>query len=167
MVRENDLRRILQRIDGRGYKAYRDIKGEYDFGEYILHIDYVQGDPFASPSRLRVRVPQTVAGFPKDAYSNRSREIAIRDYLTRCFADASSRFCKGIRGTGKSGVIIIDRPGQEILERTSAFIDQNFVEARFRVGLPAFGRRVAGRLAETMLFDELPRIVRYSLFYGV
>ena len=165
MVRENDLRRILQRIDGRGFKAYRDIKGEYDFGEYTLHIDHVQGDPFASPSRLRVRVPQKISGFPKDTYNNRSRAIALRDFLTRCFADASSRFCKGIRASGKSGVIVIDRPGQEILERTSMFVEPDFVEARFRVGLPAFGRRVAGRLAESMLFEELPRIIRYSLFY--
>jgi predicted ABC-class ATPase len=165
MDRGSDLRRILQRIDGRGYKAYRDIKGEYDFGEYTLHIDHVQGDPFASPSSLRVKVPRETAGFPKDTYKNRSREIALRDFITRCFVNASSRFCKGIRATGKSGMIAIDRPGQEILERTSAFVNNDCVEARFMAGLPAFGRRVAGRLAETMLFEELPEIVRASLFY--
>ena len=37
----DDLRRILQRIDGRGYKAYKDIEGVYDFREYILCMDHV------------------------------------------------------------------------------------------------------------------------------
>ena len=32
----DDLRRILRRIDGRGYKAYKDIEGIYNFGEYTL-----------------------------------------------------------------------------------------------------------------------------------
>ena len=34
------------------------MQGSYDFGNFTLHIDYVQGDPFASPSRIRVVVPQ-------------------------------------------------------------------------------------------------------------
>jgi predicted ABC-class ATPase len=161
----NDLKRTIQRIDGRGYKAYKDAQGDYDFGEYILYIDYVQGDPFASPSRFRVRVPQKIAGFPLDSFHSRSREVALRDFLTRQFYDAAGRFCKGVRATGKSGTISIDRQGQEILERSSAFVDGDWVEARFRVGLPAYGRRVAGKIAEKMLFEELPRIVRFSLLY--
>lgn len=47
------LKRILQKIDGKGYKAYKDIQGSYIGNGYHLHIDYVQGDPFASPSRIR------------------------------------------------------------------------------------------------------------------
>ncbi|RKY60891.1 MAG: ATPase, partial [Candidatus Latescibacterota bacterium] len=76
MKTAEDLRRTLRRIDGRGYKAYKDIEGVYDCGDYILFVDRSQGDPFASPSRVRVRVPQKVAGFPKEAYQGRSREIA-------------------------------------------------------------------------------------------
>jgi len=34
MRSKEDLRRTLQRIDGRGYKAYKDIEGQYDFGPY-------------------------------------------------------------------------------------------------------------------------------------
>jgi predicted ABC-class ATPase len=161
----DDLRRELRRIDGKGYKAYRDIRGTYGFGEYVLYIDHVQGDPFASPSRLRVLVPEPGAGFPPDTYSPRSREIALRDFLTRRFHDAARRFGKGKRGTGHSGIIEIDRPGQEILERTSAFVTDEHVEARFVAGLPARGRRIAARHAEAMLLDELPRIVQASLFF--
>jgi len=60
-----ELRKTLGRIDGRGYKAYKDIEGVYDYPEgFTLFVDHVQGDPFASPSRLRVRVTAGQAGFP-------------------------------------------------------------------------------------------------------
>lgn len=165
MTKAEDLRRILHRIDGRGYKAYRDIKGSYEFDSFTLIVDHVQGDPFASPSRCRVKIKQEVAGFPTDIYQSKSREIALRDFLTRQFAEASRKYCGGHRGTGKGGLISIDEPGQEVLERTSVFISDEEVEARFRVGLPAFGRSVAGRIAETMFFNELPRIVQASLMF--
>ena len=162
----HDLRGILQRIDGRGYKAFKDIKGEYDFGDFTLIIDHVQGDPFADPSRVRVRVPQEIARFPEDTRESKSREVALRDFLTRRFFEAARKFARGNRGTGKSGVISIDRPGQEMLERTSAFVTDDYVEARFVMGLPAFGRKIAGRHAEAMFFEELPAIVKASLLFA-
>ncbi len=160
-----DLKRTLKRIDGKGYKAYKDIEETYDFGNYIIILDHVQGDPFAAPTRVRVRVPQNVARFPEKSYSQKSRNIALRDFLTRRFSDASCKFSKGNRGSGKSGIISIDRPGQEILERTSMFVTKQWVEARFFMGLPAYGRKIAGREAEDMFFTELPKIVQSSLFY--
>ncbi|NLF42338.1 MAG: isopentenyl-diphosphate delta-isomerase, partial [Bacteroidales bacterium] len=45
MKDKTDLQRKLLSIDGAGYKAYKDIKGEYKFDRYILAIDHVQGDP--------------------------------------------------------------------------------------------------------------------------
>jgi len=159
------LRQTLRRIDRKGYRAYRDIEGAYRFPDYLLLVDHVQGDPFASPSRVRVRVPLDSAGFPSSTYSNRSREIALRDYLTREFSKSTKIFSRGARGSGKSGLISIDRPGQEILERTSVIITRDHVEARFVMGLPAFGRSVAGREAEAMFFEELPKIVRQSLMF--
>ncbi len=165
MPTDHDLRRTLQRIDGKGYKAYKDIGGSYDCGEYRLLVDHVQGDPFAAPSRVRVRLRDDVARFPRDTYRNRSREIALRDFLARRFAEAARRFCRGNRGTGHSGEIGIDRPGQEILERTAVVVDNGAVEARFTMALPAFGRSVAGRHASAMFFEELPAIVDASLRY--
>jgi predicted ABC-class ATPase len=164
MQTEEDLKRILHKIDGRGYKAYKDIQGTYDFGNHTLLVDYVQGDPFASPSRVRVHIPQIVAGFPENAFHSKSREIALRDFLTRQFSEAAKRICKGKRGTGKSGIIAIDRPGQEILERTSVFVTKDSVEARFVMGLPAFGRRIAARHATAMFCEELFGIVQ-SLYF--
>lgn len=158
----DDLRRILGRIDGKGYPAYKDIRGDYEFPGFTLLIDHVQGDPFAAPSRLRAWVPQQIAGYPPDTFSNRSRRIALADFLTRAF-DAVCSQMSGHKGSGKSGLIAIDRPGQQILERTSALVDENAVEVRFVVGLPAAGRRVLGRRAAAMLCDSLPRIVESAL----
>ncbi len=48
MQTAQDLKRTLQRIDGKGYKAYKDTESSYDCREYVLIIDRVQGDPFAA-----------------------------------------------------------------------------------------------------------------------
>jgi len=47
----------LQRLDGQSYKAYKSLKGEYNFADFTVMIEHVQGDPFAAPSRVRVIVP--------------------------------------------------------------------------------------------------------------
>jgi predicted ABC-class ATPase len=155
---------ILRRIDGRGYKAYKDIEGAYDFTAYSLHIDHVQGDPFAAPSRVRVRIPLAETGFSENLFETKSREVAFRDFLTRRFADAAEGTFRTRRGSGKSGLIAIDRPGQEILERTSVVLAGLSLEARFVVGLPAHGRRIAGIQAIGMFCEDLPEIVTRSLF---
>ncbi|MCF8025782.1 MAG: ABC-ATPase domain-containing protein [Desulfobacteraceae bacterium] len=160
------LEQELKRIDGKGYKAYKDIAGEYDFKHFILFIDYVQGDPFASPSRVRVRVARRNSGFPQDTTANKSRTVALADFLTRRFFRQSKTVAKGGRGTGKGGMITIDNPGQQILERSSFLINDDFVEARCFVGLPAFGRKIAGRDATAMFFSELPEIVHSSMFFS-
>ena len=58
MTNKESLRQHLLQLDNRGYKAYKDIQGNYNFDEFTLIVDYVQGDPFASPSKFRVKVPQ-------------------------------------------------------------------------------------------------------------
>jgi predicted ABC-class ATPase len=157
-----DLEATLNRIDGRGYKGYKGIRGEYDLQDFTLFIDHIQGDPFAAPSRFRVRVDNT---FPEESYKNKSREVALRDFLTRKFVDEIPKNSKGKRGSGKGGLIKISKPVQEILERTSVIVTPDYVEARFSAGLPAFGRRIAGRQAAEMLLDEVPDIADNSLFY--
>lgn len=160
----DDLYRTLRGIDGRGYKAYRDIQGSYQFEGFQLFIDRVQGDPFASPSRIRTRVPLEDSGFPVEYLDGGIREIALRDYLTRSFSSSAIKNARGRRGLGSSGLIQMDRPGQEILDRSSFMIVEDHVEARFVMGLPAHGRRISGRDAEEMFLDELPDIVSDSMF---
>jgi predicted ABC-class ATPase len=174
MTTQASLQRHLLQLDNRSYKAYKDIQGSYDFSEFTLIVDYVQGDPFASPSKFRVRVPPNIARIPRELFHSRSREIALRDYLTRCF-DRAAYNISSKRGSGKSGTIAVTRFGQEVLERTSAFIissttsdiaDLGGVELRFTVGLPAGGRSILGRQAAEMLCEDIPRIVSQSLKYA-
>ncbi len=162
---KQQLKNILNQLEGKSYKAYHDIKGQFEFDQFTLLVDHVQGDPFARPSRIRVRVSQGVAQFPPGAFHNHSREIGLRDFLARCFCQAARKHTKGNRGTGHSGLIRMEKPGQEILERSSVIINNDFVEARFVMGLPGFGRRIAGQHAIAMFFNELPAIVTHSLIY--
>lgn len=157
------LKKIIASIDRRGYKAYKQLKGEYDLGDFLLFIDYVQGDPFATPSRLRVRVMQSKAGFEQRLFSNKSRKTALEDYISRAFNRSIKKECRGNRGTGKSGLIYIDSGKQEILERTSCVVNQNFVEVRFYAGLPARGRTILGDHCLEMLTGEIPKITRSSM----
>ncbi|MCB0196875.1 MAG: ABC-ATPase domain-containing protein, partial [Anaerolineae bacterium] len=161
-----DLQKTLQRLDGQGYPAYKDIRGSYAFDDFTLTIDHVQGDPFAAPSRLRVRMPMAVARFPPATYANRSRAIALRDFLARCFARACRDVSDRSRGSGKSGLIAMDSPGQEILERSSLIVTPELVEARFVVGLPARGRRILGRQAAAILGQDIPQLVTQALTYA-
>lgn len=191
MTNQQTLRQKLLDLDNGNYKAYRDIQGSYEFPDFTLIIDYVQGDPFAAPSKLRVQVPYTVTGFPPELYKNPIREMALRDFLTRKF-DRLAYEVSGRRGTGKSGMIAITKMGQEVLERTSVHLiklappapkpepgsnpalqrakpiklsNEKGVEVRLVVGLPAGGRRILGRQAAEMLCDDIPYIVHRSLKY--
>jgi predicted ABC-class ATPase len=164
MGRESELSEILQRIDGRGYKAYRDIQGAHALGDLSLHVDRVQGDPFAAPSKVRLRVPQRRAQLPEALFSNRTRRIAFEDHLARRVAIAIRREAPERRGSGKSGSVHIDAGGQEVLQRTAVLVTEEFVEARIEVGLPAAGRRVLGRAAESLLCRSLPRIAERALW---
>jgi len=164
MKSERDLLNILRKINGKGYKAYRELKGTYRFEDYALTFDTIQSDPFASPSRVRIRLPGERAQFPGDTFKNPGRSVALRDYITRVFYRKSLSRSRR-RGTGRSGLIEIDQPGQEILERSSVVVNHDFIEARFSIGLPAEERRVNARHAEEMLFREVPAIVKESLLF--
>ena len=163
MFHVDDLRKTLARIDGRGYKAYKDIQGSYAYPQFTLFVDYVQGDPFASPSKIRVRVPSAVAQIPPDLFSSRVRRIALQDFFIRGVHQTIRQVCQGSRGIGKSGMIAIDAGGQEVLERTAMVVTAQWIEARLSIGLPAQGRTVLGRQAEVMLCQEVPRIAERAL----
>lgn len=158
-----DLQRILQRIDGRGYGAYKDCEGAHAFEGFTLWIDHVQADPFAAPSRVRVRLPASAAGFPRGCFETKDRTVALRDFLARSFAAAGGG---RRRGSGRSGEIAVALPGQEILERSSVVATADGdIEVRFLVGLPARGRTVLGGEAAAIFFEEIPARVASSLLY--
>jgi predicted ABC-class ATPase len=160
------LRSILTRIDGRGYKAYKEIQGGWTFPGFLLHIDHVQGDPFAAPSRLCVELGHSESDLPGDLFSTPLRRIALGDYLVRRFRAAAASIARGNRGIGKSGLIAVVTAGQEVLKRNAVVFGPNSLQCRFILGLPAAGRTVLGRQAAEMLLEEVPRIVEQSLLFS-
>src|SRR5918993_3463926 len=155
------LRSTLDRIDRKGYGAYKDLQGSYDLREFDLFVDRVQRDPFAPPSLVRVRTKDN--RLEPGLFENPVRRVAFEDFLTRQVAKALRHAVKGNRGSGGSGRIEIQRASQVVLPRASVIVESNFVEARMAVGLPARGRTVDARAAQTMLLEELPRVVREAL----
>ena len=159
------LKNILQRIDGRGYGAYKDLRGQYRIRDWTLIIDHVQGDPYAPPSRLRLQVPLGVAGFPASYCTSAVRRVALGDYLTRVFHRAIRQPASGQGGSPAVEAIRIDVPGQEVLPRSSIAISDTHLEARCTVALPARGRTILGYQATTLLCETLPAIADQSLRY--
>ncbi len=162
MANPATLKDLLIQIDGQGYKTYKQIRGSYAFDDYLLSIDHVQGDPFAAPSRFRVRLDLERSGYPETLWANRSRITGFCSFLASQFSEQAQVVCRR-RGSGKSGFIGIDTPGQEMLERTCVMLRDDAVEARFFVGLPAAGRSVRGHEAMAMIFEDIPAIVASSL----
>ena len=140
----------LTRIDGKSYKAYKDIKGHYDFGDFTLVIDHVQADPFAGPSRLRALVPHATARLPEAVFASEPRRRAARDFMGRCFRQASL----------SEKAIAIDAGHQTVLERTAVLLTDEGVELRFTLHLPGKGRTILGRQARQLICDQLPERVR-------
>jgi predicted ABC-class ATPase len=158
------LKKILNKIDSKGYKAYKNIQGIYQGEWFKLYIDYVQGDPFASPSRIRLEVSQEITKYHKDYYSTPTRLITFQDFLARELAQKIKSNTGKLGGTGKSGLIAIDTPGQEVLSRTAIKINHQKVEIRLSVGLPAKGRTILGKSAAELLCEIIPDIIKHSLF---
>ena len=167
MLTSTDLKTILARIDRRGYPAYKDTRGIYQFPHYVLSIDHVQGDPFASPSKLSIRVNGKEAAFPRGLYETAQKRIALQDELTRRFGQQASQVSFQAKGSGHSGLISVSRCGQEILERTACQLnpENGDILLRLEVGFPANGRTINAKELEKILFDLLPQCVKNALLY--
>ncbi|CDJ37804.1 hypothetical protein, conserved [Eimeria tenella] len=174
-LHQKDLSRCLISLEGKSYGAYKDLIGCWEVNEFTLYLDKVQSDPFAPPSRFRLRLPQAHAQFPPHLYSSYIRNVALCDFLTRKFFETISR--GGIVGPedgahhggwhdSKPDTIRIDKPGQYVFPRSSMIINSEYVEARCTIGLPARGRRIEGRRAATLLCSKLPQLVRSVMHYS-
>ena len=161
MQTKNELLRALRSIDHRGYPAYKSLRGSYDFGNYVLHIVHVQGDPFASPSELAVTVKARDAQWPAAFCSRYETRVALQDMILRRFSSRLREVSGKAGGSGKSGNMSASRPGQEILDRSACQLGgDGDVTLRFYAGFPAAGRTVLAGELEKMLFHFLPDIVR-------
>ncbi|MFQ3546573.1 ABC-ATPase domain-containing protein [Halobacillus rhizosphaerae] len=158
------LQQHLQQIDGKSYKGYKQIQGRYSFSNYELIIDYVQGDPFAAPSKIRVRIPDKKRAIKREWKHNTNRRIYAEDVINRRIADTIYHTRTNVKGTGKSGMVAIDKPGQEIIERAAVSLNEQDVTICLTIGLPANGRRINGKEAEKLFFNVIPDILKDSIF---
>lgn len=165
MNTEIQLKEQLNRINRKSYPAYKDLRGSYQFQGYVLHIDHVQGDPFAAPSKVSVEVPQKMAGFPKMLFGEHYRRIALQDYLIREFGKVMNGYMFQAKGSGKSGLMSISRCGQQVLDRTALTMDERRILVRFEVGFPANGRTINAPELEKILFHFIPECVKRALYY--
>ena len=164
---KEELERLLNSIDGSSYPAYKQCRGKWDFGFFVLSIDHVQGDPFAAPSSLRVLLTEKAAGLPRDYYDEPHRRLACEEIILRGFSRALQEdSIRGRAGSGKSGLLSTDRPGQEILKRSALQIsDDGQVQACLDAGFPANGRRIHAKPLIQMLFSRLTETVKHTLLY--
>lgn len=166
MKNSEELRQQLRSINRKSYPAYKGLKGLYHFGNYILSIDHVQGDPSASPSHVSIQISHRDAGFPVEYYKDTLTGTTLCDYLTRQFEKQVSQYSFRAKGSGKSGLLTVSHCGQEILSRTACEITEKGITARFFVGFPANGRTINATELEKILFDFLPVCIQKSFFYS-
>jgi predicted ABC-class ATPase len=157
------LLRILRSIDGKGYGAYKEIRGSYDFGPYVLHIEHVQADPYAPPSRVRIEVQPAFTTFPEWVTADETSIRGTEDFLLRRVVQWIRE--RGSQPGGKAAhALRIDRPGQVVLTRSAMTLKKDRgVEVRFGVELPAKGRRILAKEAERIFAEELSHLVDHAL----
>ena len=158
----NKLISKLKKINGAGYPAYKTIKGQYNYAGFILTIEHVQGDPFAAPSRISVKIGLDRLGISPSDITSSSRRCGFEDGIHRSFWSSLGKTGK-TRGSGKSGKWGMLKPGQEILPRTACEITGAEVTVRFTAGLPAAGRRILANECQEMFVSELPVIAQAAL----
>lgn len=164
----SELLALLNQIHRKSYPAYKSTKGVYQFDRYLLSIDHVQGDPFASPSKVSIHVSGKHAKFPSLLFDAPHKRIALQDYLTRLFYQKIDQYNFRAKGSGKSGLLSVSRCQQEILERTACTLSplNGDILIRMEIGFPANGRTINAQELIKILFDFLPECVHNTLFYA-
>ena len=157
MHSSQDLEGILLNLDGKGYPAYKSLKGEYNFDSYIFSIDSVQSDPFAPPSRVHITINRELSQFPLELSDSEWKRIALEDYLLRSFFQNSQ---------SETQDIIITKCGQEILYRNCVEISPESITVRFRIRFPGAGRRILAKSLYQIIFNHLSRIIKQTLYYS-
>ncbi|RPF50102.1 ABC-ATPase domain-containing protein [Aquisalibacillus elongatus] len=158
------LKQKLKQIDGKSYKGYKGIQGSFQFSNFDLHIDYAQGDPFASPSKIRLVIPKRYQSIDEEWLKTPRRQTYVEDHVARRVHKAVFKEQTIVKGSGKSGMIAIDGPDQTILKRSAVKVEKDAVTVCLSIGLPANGRRINGREAEKLFFEALPSILKHSIF---
>lgn len=140
----------LKKIEKQNYRAYQQIKGSYDFTDFEFHIDHVQSDPYAAASRVRAFRRWAPTGLEWLKQQSPAYQIAARDYLSRQFA----LFAK------QENSVSISTTGQTVLDSTAVVFNDEGIELRFRINLPAEGRSILAKKAINIMTFHLPKYIR-------
>ncbi|MGL4563237.1 MAG: P-loop domain-containing protein [Brevinema sp.] len=159
----NNLKSKLMRLNKCKYNLYYSLLGEYQFDDFVLRVDDVQADPFAPPSKATIIVPLSKTNFSKHLISNPIREYAFCDALGRIFAKNIRTFIKEDKGSGNGGICIIRYGRQKVIESNAVIINNDAIELKILIGLPGFGRSIAGKEAQEFLLNEIPQLVYESV----
>ncbi|HHY0433926.1 TPA: P-loop domain-containing protein [Vibrio parahaemolyticus] len=146
----DQLTATLKKIEKQNYRAYQQIKGQYDFTDFTLFIDHVQGDPYASASRFRATRAWSLTGLEWLKDESPAFQRAARDFIARSF----EQFAK------QENTVSIALNGQTVLDSTAVLFTEEGIELRFRVNLPAEGRSALGKKANNILTFHLPKFIR-------
>ncbi|EEY99468.1 isopentenyl-diphosphate delta-isomerase [Vibrio sp. RC586] len=140
----------LKKLEKQNYRAYQQIKGQYDFGDFTLFIDHIQSDPYASASRLRATRAWSLTGLDWLREKSPAYQMAARDFIARAFAE----FAK------QDNSLSIAISGQTVLDSTSVLFNEDGIELRFRMSMPAEGRDILAKKALNILTFHLPKYIR-------
>ncbi|MEZ8799985.1 P-loop domain-containing protein [Vibrio splendidus] len=140
----------LKKLEKQNFRAYQQIKGQYDFADFELHIDHVQGDPYASSSRFRATRAWSLTGLGWLKEKSYEYQVAARDFIARSF----SEFAK------QETTVSIALTGQTVLDNTSVVFTEHGIEIRFRINLPADGRSILAKKAINIITFYLPKFIR-------
>lgn len=145
----DDLAATLRKLDGQSYGRYKSLSGDWPLdgsAQGTLAVVRVQADPFAPPSRVRVRLPDAA---PQELTTTADRRRALSGFLLR-------RLRRALRGTP----VHVDAGGPEILERSAGRVEADgTVTVEVGVPMPGPKRRILGREAATLLGETLPDAV--------
>ncbi|MEZ9550424.1 ABC-ATPase domain-containing protein [Vibrio breoganii] len=145
----------LKKLEKQNYRAYQQIKGSYDFTDFTLHIDQVQGDPYASASRFRAVRPWSVTGLDFIKEKSAAYQLAARDFIARNLSEYAKQ----------DNAISVATTGQVVLDNTAVLFTDEGIELRFRINLPADGRSILAKKALNIITFYLPKYLRKATLW--
>lgn len=134
------LKNLLKGIDGKGFKAYKDLLGDYEHTNFKLEILNIQGDPFASPTMFHMSLSLKKLGVRDEFYEMKFKRLAFEDFLLR-------EIYSGLENKNLTNEVFITKPQNEIIKRSAIAIKGDNLSIKYYFNLPAKGRNVLGEIS--------------------
>lgn len=150
------LKNLLTSIDGKGYKAYKDIAGLYETSNYNLEILNVQGDPFASATMFEWSINTKKIIENNELYENKNKKLALEDFILRYLYES-------FKNEGFLEEIYMIEPQDEILKRSAICFKGDRLFIKYYFNLPAKGRNVLGNVAFKKIENHSNKVFKYLL----